>query len=282
MRRLVSAALITIFALAAVGAFAASVDETWIRFYNPVLNKYQTPTKGSLYPCTTFSWNNNRGAVVTTARLDAAGIDDTRMYWCDDFMEAAAVLASTVYSNAHWTKSNGAGAGTATITAGRNGTMVLDSLKAAQNDDVVLTFTTANFAIAGNPSIQTLVMPNNLTNCVFEAGWYVDANDEILFRFNPAVDATHWQIYYENNNGGEQVFDTNVAASTSAYQRLRIDVFSTGGAKCYIDGVLVRTYATSTVRNVAFKPRFYAKVTDAGHAAIKTLTIDYVKLWQDR
>lgn len=205
-----------------------------------------------------------------------------KLVWMDDFMEAANVLASTVYSNAHWTKANGAGSGTATITAGANGLMVLDTLHAAQNNDVSLTFSTANFAIANNPAMEALIKPNSLTNCVFEVGWYVDTNDEILFRFDAAVSSTKWLLVYENNNGGEQVTTTSVSASASAYTDLKINVLSTGGAECYINGTLIKTYAASTVRDVAFKPRFYAKVTDAGHAAAKTLTIDFARLIQDR
>lgn len=172
--------------------------------------------------------------------------------------------------------------GTVKLKAAANGTMVIDTGHGAQNDMASVAWREADFAIAKNPRIEALVKVSSLTNCWYEVGWYVDANDEILFRFKASVDATHWQIVYEKNNGGEQTYDTGVAASADTYTHLRIDLLSTGGAKCYINAVLVKTYAASTIRDVAFKPFFYAAVTDAAHAATKTMTVDFVRLTQDR
>lgn len=171
--------------------------------------------------------------------------------------------------------------GSVKLIAGVNGTVVLDTAHGAQNDAATLAWREANFDISNNCSFEAYVKLNSLTNCIFEAGWYVDANDEALFRFNPATSSTKWLVVYENNNGGEQSTTTTVAASTS-YTRLRIDLFSTGAAKFYINGVLVKTLAASAIKDVAFKPRFYAKVTDAAHVAAKTMTVDYVKIVQDR
>lgn len=284
-----------LFAVCLPACAQGSIDEKWVRVYNTLRGSYQTLDRGALMTVVKMPYSASLNRLQANASLDAYGINDRKMYWFEDFLgysnaaTGVAVLATTtapahtsVLTPADYYWGSAGTSGTVKLIAGVNGTAVLDTGNAAQNDDAILTWREANFDITNNPCLEVLVKPNNLTNCIFEAGWYVDANDEILFRFNPAVSTTKWQLYYENNNGGEQVFDTGVAASTSAYTRLRIDLLSTGGAKCYINDVLVKAYPASTVRDVAFKPRFYAKVTDAGHAAAKTLTVDYVKLWQDR
>jgi hypothetical protein len=230
------------------------------------------------------------------ARLSKGDILRSRMVYIEDFLcysnsttgvavlaEASAPDNSNILTpvDFYWGTTL-VGGGTVKIVAGTNGTAVIDTAHGAQYDLATMTWREANFAIAKNPSFEALLLLSNLTNCVYEAGWYVNGNDEILFRFDSTVSSTKWLIVYENNNGGEQVYTTTVAASTSTLANLRIDILSTGGAKCFINGTLIKTYAATTVRNVAFKPRFHAKVLDAGHAATKTMTVDFARLIQDR
>ncbi|MCE5200838.1 MAG: hypothetical protein ABFD54_05730 [Armatimonadota bacterium] len=238
-----------------------------------------------------LGWNGN-----TWQKVAKGNILHSKMVYMEDFLcysnttTGVAILAgasapdnSNILTPVDWYWGTTlVGGGTVKIIAGVNGTAVIDTAHAAQNDAATLSWREALFDISNNPSIEARVKINSLTNCTFEGGWYVDGNDECLFRFNPAVSATKFLTVYENNNGGEQVYTTATTATTDTYVTLKIELFSTGAAKFWINGVLIKSYAASTIKDVAFKPRFYAKVADAGHAATKTLTIDYVRITQDR
>ena len=238
-----------------------------------------------------LGWNGN-----TWQRVSKGDILRSKMVYTEDFLfysnstTGVAVLAgASAPDNSniltpvdfYWGTTL-VGGGTVKVVAAINGTAVVDTAHAAQNDAATLTFREALFSLTKNPTIEARIKVNSLTNCLFEGGWYVDGNDECLFRFNPVVSASKFLTVYENNNGGEQVYTTTATATADTYVTLKIELLSTGAAKFWINGVLVKSYAASTIKDVAFKPRFYAKVTDAGHAATKTLTVDYVRITQDR
>jgi hypothetical protein len=173
--------------------------------------------------------------------------------------------------------------GTILIKGGVGGTAVLNTTHVADADASKLTWREANWGIGYNPSFEAVLFINPITLCLYEAGWYVDANDCIMFRFDPTVSTTKWLVVYENNNGGEVVYTTTATVTANRVYNLRIDITSPGGFKAYVDGKLVRQVLTAnTLRNVGFKPHFYAKLVDAAHAAAKVMTIDTVRISQDR
>lgn len=281
---------LTALLLASVAYPQGSIDETWIRTANPAGGK-SVLTAGTLYPLLLFRWSPARSILVGNCGIEASGISDKRMYWCEEFMgysngttgvailsSATAPSGTTVLTPADWYWGSGGTNGTVKLIAGTNGTAVLATGTTA-NNTAVLSWRENNFSIALNPSFEALVKPSSTSNAIYEIGWYVDTSDEILFRFDPAVSTTRWLLVYENTNQGEQVYITTKYVPTLVYTKLRIDLFANGSAKCYINDNLVKSYAAGTVRSVAFKPRFYVKTLTT---ADKTLTVDCCKLWQDR
>lgn len=229
-------------------------------------------------------------------RLTKGDILQSRVVYNEDFLcysnttTGVAVLAlgsapdnSNILTPVDWYWGTTLSTGTVKIIAGINGTAVLDTGHAAQNDSAALIWREANFGIGYKPEFQALLFVNAITNCLYEVGFYVDANDCCMFRFNPATSASKWLTVYENNNGGEVSYTTASSCEANTWYDLRIVVTTTTGAVTfYLNGQPVKTYTSAVLRNVAFKPRFYAKVTDAGHAAAKTMTVDFVRLTQNR
>jgi hypothetical protein len=227
--------------------------------------------------------------------IDKGTLLGSRMVYQDDFLgycnttTGVAVLAgasapdnSNILTPVDWYWGTTLTSGTVKLLNNVNGTMVLDTGHVAQNDMASVTWREQQWDISNNPTMEAYVKLNNLTNCWFEVGYYVDANDECLFRFKASVSSTKWLCVYENNNGGEVSYTTTTSAAANTYTRLKLELLSTGGARFWINGILVKTLAASAIRDVAIKPFFYAVVTDAGHAATKTMTVDYVRLTQDR
>jgi len=282
--------VLTALLLTSVAYPQGSIDETWIRTTNPAGGK-SLLAPGTLYPLLMFRWSPGRSILVGNCGIEANGISDRRMYWCEEFMgysngtagvailsSATAPSGTTVLTPADWYWGSSGTNGTVKLIAGTNGTAVL-STGTTTNNTAVLSWRESNFSIASNPSLEALVKLSTTGNVVYEIGWYVDTSDEILFRFDSSVNSTQWLLVYENTNQGEQVYVTTRYALASVYTKLRIDLFANGSAKCYVNDNLVKSYPAGTVRNVAFKPRFYVKTLGASD---KNLTVDYCKLWQDR
>jgi len=112
-------------------------------------------------------------------------------------------------------------------------------------------------------------------------GFYVDANDELLFEFNTGTSAANIYLLYEKNNGGVVSTDTGVDLVAAHDYVFRIKTAADGSFKAYIDGVLVKTGAAGAIRAVAFKPYIFVKDTAVGHPGVN-LSVDYVKTWQNR
>jgi len=222
----------------------------------------------------TFSAKN-----TFSGEVKADQVTEDKLFWQDEFMEAAAVLASTVYSKAHWT---GAGtSGTQTIAAAPGGVMNLETTNTGSRT-ATLTFTTANFDAADIPCFETRLKTSNITNSKIEFGMYVDANDEILFRFDTAVNAGNIYLVTESNNAGEIVTDTTVDLVAGAYATFRIEWLTTTTFKVYINGTeVLASHSSNVIRSLAtFKPYFYVDNKDQAEA--KILSVDYVKMWQNR
>lgn len=229
-------------------------------------------------------------------RIEKGDILRSRMVYQEDFLgysnttTGVAVLAgssapdnSNILTPVDFYWGSSGTSGTVKLIAAVNGTVVLNTGHGAQNDTAILTWREANFGIGYKPVFETRVAVNTITDCLYEVGFYVDGNDCAMFRFNPAVSATKWLTVYENNNGGEVVYTTTSTLAVNTWVDLKIAVSTTTGALAYsVNGVVVKTYPANAIRNVGFVPRFYAKITDAGHAAAHILTVDYVRLTQDR
>jgi hypothetical protein len=224
-------------------------------------------------------------------RIICDEIEIERCRFIDDFLEPANSLASTVISKAYWT--GGGTSGTQAIVAAPNGIMRLDTTATGSRTST-LTFSAADYDIASNPTFETRIALSNLTNCVYEWGMYVDANDYALFRFKSATSATQL-LFATKKNGGTEVVQTLYYAPTLAkYFKTRLEILSDATYKIVIGEVDTKIKSpllycenndigryTGSIRSLAtFVPYFY--VSNVAAAESKKLDIDYVLMTQDR
>lgn len=239
--------------------------------------------------CTTFSvgaalnnWDRVRvdrnGNATFAGAVTGARFNDTRLYWCDDFMETAALLASTVYSKAHWT--GGGTNGTQTVTAGVGGTIALDTTNTGSRTST-LAFATADFSTNYAPTLEFRLKTSNITNTKITAGWYVGANDYAWFMFDTATSAANIYLSTRNNGATAVTTDTGVDLVAGTYYTFRLAIAANETVTASINGVRVAASHAGTVQQLATDvPYFYVDNKAASEA--KVLTIDYVKVWQNR
>lgn len=216
--------------------------------------------------------------IDASGSIEAEKLNQTKMYWCDDFMETAADLTSTVISKVYWT--GGGTSGTQAIAADANGVMQLSTTATGSRSSTLTYSGASTFDNDLAWIFEARVKVNNITNTKIDLGMYVDGNDEIIFRFDTDVDAGNIYLVTENNNGGEILQDTGVNLTANTYFKFCIEVEDDDTFEVSINDTEVCSVPTGTIRDVAFKPYFY--VDNKAAAEEKILSIDYVKVWQDR
>lgn len=214
---------------------------------------------------------------VTADIITASSFDQTRVGYKHDFDEIAAALASTsmVY---YYT--GGGTSGTQAIAAVEGGVIQLSTTSTGSRSS---TLTYAGSIVADNDKEWEFACRfklNNITNTKMDIGMYVDGNDEIILRFDTAVDAANLYLVTENNNGGEVVEDTTVDLVEDTWVTLSIEVSADDSFVIYINDTQVLATHTGTIRDVAFKP--YAYVDNKAAAEEKILSIDYISFNQNR
>lgn len=214
---------------------------------------------------------------VTADIVTASVFDQTRVGYKHDFDEKAAALASTSM-NYYYT--GGGTSGTQAIVASEGGVIQLSTTSTGSRSS---TLTYAGSIVADNDKeweFKTRFKLNNITNTKVDIGMYVDANDEILFRFDTAVNTANLYLVTENNNGGEVVEDTTVDVVVDTWIEVAIEAAADDSFEVYVNGTQVLATHTGTIRDVAFKP--YAYVDNKTAAEEKILSIDYISFNQNR
>lgn len=214
---------------------------------------------------------------VTADIITASSFDQTRVGYKHDFDEAAAALASTSM-NYYYT--GGGTSGTQAIAAVEGGVIQLSTTSTGSRSSTLIY---AGSIVADNDKeweYKCRFKLNNITNTKMDIGMYVDGNDEIILRFDTAVDAANLYLVTENNNGGEVVEDTTVDLVADTWVTLSIEVSADDSFVIYINDTQVLATHTGTIRNVAFKP--YAYVDNKSAAEEKILSIDYISFNQNR
>ncbi len=214
---------------------------------------------------------------VTADIITASIFNQTRVGYKHDFDETAAALASTSM-NYYYT--GGGTSGTQAIVASEGGVIQLSTTSTGSSSS---TLTYAGSIVADNDKeweFKTRFKLNNITNTKVDIGMYVDANDEILFRFDTAVNAENLYLVTKNNNGDEVVEDTTVDVVVDTWIEVAIEAAADDSFEVYINDTQVLATHTGTIRNVAFKP--YAYVDNKAAAEEKILSIDYISFNQNR
>jgi len=198
----------------------------------------------------------------------------------DDFMEASAALASTVWSKAHWT---GSGTnGTQTITASVEGGQIQLDTTGTANSTSVLSFTNKIFKFTREPILDWgfRLDANTLANQKIEMGWYVDTNDCLMFRIKP--NDANLYLVTENNNAGEVETDTLNDIAVQTWYNLRIEMITPTTFKIYLNNQeILSSHSNNTVRDMdPFFPRFY--IDNQANADNRYLSLDFVRVYQQR
>jgi len=215
---------------------------------------------------------------ITAGFVNVEEITESRVHYKHEFDEIGAVLASTsmVY---YYT--GGGTSGTQTIVAAECGEMQLSTTATGSRSSTMIY---AGSLVADNDKeweFKTRVKLDNITNTKMEVGMYVDANDEIVFRFDTAVNAANIYLVTESNNAGEVVTDTTVDLVAGEWIEFSIEVAADDTFEVFINGTeVLNAHVTNIIRDVAFKPWFY--VDNKAAAEEKILSIDYVEFSQNR
>ena len=204
------------------------------------------------------------------------------MEWEDEFAEAdGTALASTAWSNAHWV-----GSGTNDLQSlyhDWNGSNMYIRTHGAINDEESrLTFRAQIFNTNLKPTLQWRGRFGNTvnTNQNIEMGWYVDANDYLLFRMKP--NDNNLYLVTNNNGAGEVETDTGSNCGQQGWYDFMIEIEANETFKIYLnDTEILASHASNTIRQrTTFKPMF--RVYTVGVTYEPSLYLDYVRIYQSR
>ncbi|MDH7475903.1 MAG: hypothetical protein QHH09_00325 [Microgenomates group bacterium] len=170
-----------------------------------------------------------------------------------------------------------------------NGAAQLAALSTAANDLGTISFDNRNaFLLSNNPVIEIAVKygqtPNNqdtyigLTDHIHTGQLGTDScgttNNGIWFQSLSSTDSGQWHTITASG-GSTQESDTNTSPNTTGYDILRI-VASSTAVDFYLNGNNYHHTSNITTANLDLTICTLARTT-----AERTITIDYIKIWQD-
>jgi len=194
------------------------------------------------------------------------------------FVEPAAALAATQFAQHYWT---GGGVGTQAITNDVRGVMRLTTT-VADNSDSTLIYSLGSFSSDLQTVIEGFLLLDDKTTARFDFGYYTDANNYLLFRFDTDVHAD--EIYLVGNNAGAGAVSqsTNFELSENTWYHFRIDLTDRLNPQFYINGECV-TYLAHITFDGTYAPGQtiypYILVQSRAAGAVRNLDIDQIKIW---
>lgn len=172
-------------------------------------------------------------------------------------------------------------AGTAALISAINGKVQLDDT--ASEDDAGIDWGSFYpFDPTLNCVMEVKALVNTITNLNLILGFYKDADEYAYFHVDDADDNID---YAASLNGGVGAVDADSGVDITTSDIIyRIECYTDGSVKFYLDNVLVGTAPAgtlSTTPGVGHKP--YILITDkTGQTTQHTFDIDYVFIHQDR
>ncbi|KKL98778.1 hypothetical protein LCGC14_1821030 [marine sediment metagenome] len=228
--------------------------------------------------------------------LDVAGNINQRSYfWCEDFdYEAAAVeFESGLQADAWVTAGTNYASGNVTYTAGIGGTLEA-KCAAADNDSVIITGL-ANIAIDSNPVLEARIKIDDISTAFFCVGFvegsFVDKTtpDDDIFVVGIDSDNAHGFgatqiVSLDNDNGGGVNYDDmGVVAANGTYIKIKIDLTDTEKPRVWINDSEVGIASINGTVQAGITVSPYIMVQNlTGGAIQRAVTVDYIKVWQDR
>lgn len=214
--------------------------------------------------------------------------------WCEDFdQETAAVqLESGINANFWTTAGTNYAAANVTYEAGAGGTLSADS--AGADDDSVTILGLPNIRIDANPIVEARFKIDAVANAFIGIGLaegsFADkaAPDDDICLIGIDSDNGHGYgaarllLMTNDNNGGLITNDCGVSMADDTFVTVRFDLVDTEKPRVWInDAEVDATDITGTVQaGTSVAP--YIMVQQLAGAITRTLTIDYIKVWQER
>ncbi len=215
--------------------------------------------------------------------------------WCEDFDDEIDAVEFESGLKADFWATGGTNYASANVIykAGAGGT--LEAKCANADNDSVTIFGVGNIRVDLNPVMEARFKIDNIATafcCVgFAEGSFVDkaAPDDDIFVVGLDADNGHTfgatQIISLSNdsNGGADYDDMGVAMINNTYIVVRIDLTDTEQPRVWIDGTEVNAGDISGTVQAGITVAPYIMVQNLDDGAIqRTLTIDYIRMWQER
>jgi hypothetical protein len=223
------------------------------------------------------------GDIAATGYIDAGGDLIGKRLWLDqvgffhNFEEKPAALADSLMDYFY---TGGGTAGTQAIVESGGGIMKLSTGSTAGQSSSLTWAGSMVFSNSKNWVWHAIVKVSSITNMLLELGMYADGNDCLMFRFDSAVDPANIYLVTENNNGGEVVEDTGADIEAGEWIDFKIGMNSDNTFRVSVNEETVLEVHTGTVRNAAFKPRFF--INNKSASQDNQLDVDVHEAWQDR
>lgn len=215
--------------------------------------------------------------------------------WCEDFDdEIAAVQFESGLKADFWvTAGANYAAANVTYTADAGGT--LEAICANAEDDSVTIFGVGNIRVDLNPIMEARFKIDNVVTafcCVgFAEGSFVDkaAPDDDIFVVGLDADNGHGFgatqiVALSNNTGAGGIYDDmGVVMANDTYIVVRIDLTDVAQPRVWINDTEVDAGdITGTVQAGTTLAPYIMVQNRAGGAIQRILTVDYIKMWQER
>ena len=237
------------------------------------------------------------GTSVTTDlfKVDNAGgifasaISIGKYTWSEDFDgEVAAVQWESGSAADFWvTAGTNYAAANVTYTAGPGGT--LEVKNAAADNDSVTILGASNFREAQNPIFEARIKIDDITTVHWAVGLVEGSyasnttydDDVILIGQDTDQAAGNVYLITNDNAAGAEFTDTGINAVNGTYLKVKFDATDPEDVRVWVNDTEIDISGANILAGTTLMPYIMVQNLAAGSIQ-RTLTVDYVKIWQDR
>ena len=233
--------------------------------------------------------------VDASGNLEISGqFNSDLYYWVEEFDEevAAVQLESSLIADFWTTAGTNYAATDVTFLAGCGGTLAANNVDVTDDSSITI-LGTGNYRINSNPVLEARFKVDNIANCYavvgFVEGSYTNKttiDDDICVvgidsDNGHGFGATEIVLFTNDNAGGDASDDCGVVMANDTYIKVKMDLTDTEQPKVWINGNEVTAGSILGTVQAGITVAPYIMVQNLSGAA-RTLTIDYIKCWQDR
>ena len=219
----------------------------------------------------------------------------THYYWVDEFDQgnaASAVDEKGPYEE-FWTVGGTNENDCANFANGVGGVLELKTVNTGDNDSTWILGEPV-IAVNSDPIVEFRFKVDNIVDAVAMVGLVEGSMDEITgapdddiflvgLQEENGIDADHFVSVGNDNNGGADYDDLGVTIVNNTYAIIRFDLTDTEQPRVWVNGTEVAAASiTATVQaGTTLMPYAHVQVLVGGPVQ-RTMTIDYIKIWQSR